>query len=689
MTTRAAEVAALLAEADPESRRRAAQRIGDLEGGEAVALLAGALGDGDWRVRKEAAAVASLVEPRAAVIDRLFEALHDRDNVGLRNAAVEALVALGREAVPRAASALLEADADARKLLVEVLAGIPDLEGTRVLARVLHDEDVNVRAAATEALGTAALAGEEARSLAVIALTASLGSTEPLRRLAALNALDRLEARLPWAVYEPLTSDPILRRYAISAAGRSREPAALAALAAAAGDASTPVAHDALVALVDCLSTEVDGGELREVARQSLLASPAALERIRAFARSNDRSRVRGAALVALGLLRILSDVPELVRGLAAGEVAERAELGIICFGEAAVGPLIAEGARASSSVRAATLMLVPWLVKRADDVTLLALRDALQAPASEVVIAALQALSIVGRGEDLAVVAPHATSDDPRIAMVASAALTNLAGRYASQARALAGTVAPDSRTAIIGCLLRGASAIPGSAEAAADIPFLRGALDHDDAHVRRAAVDALAAIGGPMAAVVIARALADEESEVVLAAVRALGRVGQADPLLALLEGVRDAVVVAAALRALGDASPDRAFEAAQPLLRSVDPLLASSAVEAIGQLRGERRDDGLFVALEHPDVHVVKSALVELSRDMSPRILARVALCLDHAAYEVRRFAAELLGGLNDPAAHAFVRARLARETDPGVREALTSALVHTARIARGAP
>jgi HEAT repeat protein len=694
MTTGATEVAALLAEADPEARRRAAQLICGLEGIEAIALLARALGDTDWRVRKEAAAAAPSVEPRGAVLDRLFEALHDRENVGLRNAAVEALVALGRDAVPSATLELAHADADARKLLVEVLGGVPDLEGTRALARALHDEDINVRATATEALGTAALAGEEARSLAVVALTTALSSKEPLRRLAALNALDRLEAELPWAVYEPLTNDPLLRRHAITAAGRSREPAAVAALANATGDAAAAVARDALVALVDCLSSEVSGGELHEIARRGIEASPSGLERIRGFARSNgdDDMRARGAAFVALGLLRVPSDVPELVRGLAGGEVAERAEQGLVWFGEEAVAALVAEAGGASPEVRAAALSLLPRLVRRADDATLDALRAALKASTADVVIASIQALSLVGRGQDLAFLAPHATSADPRIAVVASAALTSLAGRHVAEARALAETVAPDAKTAVVGCLLRGASARrgdAGTADVAADISFLRGALDHDDVHVRRAAVDALAAIGGSTAALVVARALADEERDVVLAAVRALGRMGQADPLLALLEGVREPVVVAAALRALGEASPDRAFEAARPLLRSEDPLLASSAVEAIGQLRGAHRDDGLFAALEHPHSDVVKSALVELSRDMSARTLARVGLCLDHPSYEVRRFGAELLGSQDDPSAHALVRARLDRETDPVVRDALTQALAFAPRSARGEP
>jgi HEAT repeat protein len=271
---------------------------------------------------------------------------------------------------------------------------------------------------------------------------------------------------------------------------------------------------------------------------------------------------------------------------------------------------------------------------------------------------------------------------------------MNSLAGRYPHEARMLARTIPADSPAAIVGCLLRGASASRSapifdsdrSRDDGSDITFLRAALDHNDVHVRRAAVDALASIGGPKAADAVARALADEARDVVLAAIRALGRIGISEPLLSLLEGTGDPAVTAAALRALGEANPNRAFDAAWGLLQNRDPLLASSAVETIGQLRGARRDDGLFIALEHPDPDVVKSALVELSRDMSPRTIARVGTCLDCASYEIRRFAAELLGSSDDPAAELLIRARLDRESDPVVREALNLALVP--RGARGA-
>jgi HEAT repeat protein len=189
---------------------------------------------------------------------------------------------------------------------------------------------------------------------------------------------------------------------------------------------------------------------------------------------------------------------------------------------------------------------------------------------------------------------------------------------------------------------------------------------------------VDALATVGDSHAADTVAFALADEEPEVALAAVRALGRLRRSEPLVALLGGAREPTTVAAALRALAEADADRALHAALPLVRSHDAGVASAAVEALGSLRGPARDDALFAALEHSDTEVVKLALSELGRALDARALTRVGMALDHHARDVRRLAAELLGQDGTAPAHALLRARLEREKDVSVRVAIASAL-----------
>jgi HEAT repeat protein len=208
----AQRVRAGLSDAEPEVRRRAAQDIPSLLAPESCELLLSALGDDDWRVRKEAASVATRVEPRTAVVYAVARALAERDNIGLRNAAVEALILIGPDAVPGAIDALGRLDADGRKLAVEVLSGSPTLAGMRTLALASRDVDVNVVVAAAEGLRHADLAGEEARELAITTLTSLLGNAHTAVRVAALDALRALDALVPWSSLEPLAVDPLLRR---------------------------------------------------------------------------------------------------------------------------------------------------------------------------------------------------------------------------------------------------------------------------------------------------------------------------------------------------------------------------------------------------------------------------------------------------------------------------------------------
>src|ERR1019366_8512607 len=74
-------------------------------------------------------------------------------------------------------------------LAAEVLGGVPDVRGTAALARALEDDDANVRVTAAEALGRAALAGEESRTLAIEALVAALSASDTFLKIAALDSL--------------------------------------------------------------------------------------------------------------------------------------------------------------------------------------------------------------------------------------------------------------------------------------------------------------------------------------------------------------------------------------------------------------------------------------------------------------------------------------------------------------------
>ena len=145
------DLARKLASSDPEERREAAVDLGRL-GREALPLLFKAIGDPDWRVRKTA--VEALVALGGeAVISGLIRCLSSHENAGMRNSSIEALVQLGAGAVEAVLAALNTPDADVRKFLVDTLGDIRDQRAAPALIASLDDEDENISVSAAEALG--------------------------------------------------------------------------------------------------------------------------------------------------------------------------------------------------------------------------------------------------------------------------------------------------------------------------------------------------------------------------------------------------------------------------------------------------------------------------------------------------------------------------------------------------------
>jgi HEAT repeat protein len=684
MSEAATAVRWLLQQAEPEARRIAVQQIAKVRGADAAELLLRALGDDDWRVRKEAAVVTPALELREEVVAALVAALEETVNIGLRNAAVEALVAIGPGAVSTTVEALSRLDADARKLAVEVLGGVADLRCTIALSHALDDDDANVRVAAAEALGSAALAGEESRGLATNSLVVALSTSDTFLKIAALESLARLEARLPWSVFEPYAADPLLRRYAIAAACGSREPQAVRALARATGDESPTIAREAIVALGEVVATGPEDAALLKVVRDTLRQTPAGRVNARRAALDAEDAAARNGALPLLGLLREADDVPLLV-GALGEDVGERADLGLRLFGPDAVGPLLAAAKGAKPSVRAAALKLAASLEGEPVAMVRRALRAALDDAQVEVVASAIETLGPIGDADDMRRIASFVGHGDERVAAATTNAVWALAARHVQAARSLLdeSLSAPDPLA--LACILLGAIASVQKLRDD-DLLVLERALTHDRPQVRRAAIDALAQTGGEAAADAVVFALADEEHDVQLAAVRALGRLGRAEPLIGVVADTRDPVLTAAALRALGEADPPRAVAAACSLVKHPDAAIACAAVEAIGQFTSARMptsvaagcEDALFSALDHTDAEVVKLALSLVGAQPGARSLARLGLCLDHVSWEVRRVTAELLGQDKGASAQALLRARYEREKDPIVRNAIAVAV-----------
>jgi HEAT repeat protein len=666
----------LFEQGEPEARRLAVKQLTKLGAEEVEPLLLRALGDADWRVRKEASELASELSPRRAVLSCLVRALGERDNVGLRNAVVEALVQVGSDAVAPVAEALAELDADGRKLAAEVLAGIADEAAIVVLTRALADPDLNVQAAAAEGLGSAGEAGHFAKTLAVTALTAALASRETLVKLAALDALTHLDAEVPWSVLESFVSDPVLRRYAVAAAARADDLHATRAVLDALDDPQRTIAREAVVALGERVLRESDGSALRGRLSDQLLGRDSVHRRVQSFLHPHEDCRTRRAALLLLPFFGDTSDVGVVVDALDDDDVASAAERALRGFGPEAVSALIVAARQsAPPQKRALALSLFPTVAPEPSAAMRETLRVSLEDASPDVVAASLRVLALTGEASDVKKAAALTTHDDSRVAGAAAAALATLAARFSDEARRIADPARAGTDWTIA-CIVLGAVA-ESHALYEAEVAFLQQAAAAPDARTRRAAVDALRHVTTDSSRDVLRLALADEELDVRMAAARALGAQEDTDALLLALDEAKSDAFRAVLYEALSACDPRAAAEAVRRAFVGSDRNAMLSALGAMPSLAEDHARELWALALEHSDPFVVRAALASADATV-PEVRLRLPTLIAHTASDVRLIACQVFGESATEEERALLRNRLASERDLTVREAIRSVL-----------
>lgn len=686
------EIEAALRAEDPERRRRGVQRIPDLSSPMRPRFLLLALGDDDWRVRKEAVAISLELGASEDLVRELVLALGPGDNVGLRNAAVETLAAFGGPAIVALGAALDSLDADGRKLAVEALGRAHDLSALPLLEQLASDADANVRVAVMDAI---AEVGGLSRESAMRVLMAGLLDAEVHVRLSSLGGLQRLKAVVPWERLEPLTLDPMLRASALALAARSSDARAAVSLSAALDDERRSLFAVAVTGLAEL----VQSGQVSVTALRERLAEmgPRARERLLEAAFSFEEDEAHRAALVVLAVAEEERAIDATLDAFLGERSSREAALALRIFGSRARSRILARIEEGSEDARAACVSLIVSLVPHeGDEAVTTALRAAIRDESPIVAGAALLALATLGEGDDLATVAALVASSHPRIATAAEAALASLAVRHPESARAFVRESMEDERAHTAAAVAIGASSSRLSGHLDRDLAFLDGVLSGPDTRARRAAVMAVGDIGAAAGLPLLLRALDDASRDVRLASISALGELRTSDgqpagtgPLLALLlRESEDREIVVAALGALGRTGDGEVASAIVPYVGSPSPAVAVAAVTALGRIDDMDGLPALLEAARSEEAEVVKAALLALDGSSHPAVVACFGKALEHERWDVRTLAADCLGPSGAAASVELIRARLSRETEPIVREALDRALDLACRASESA-
>lgn len=673
-----------LSSGDPEERRRAVAEIAAAPEADRPRLIVRALGDADWRVRKEAVGVAHTLTASRDVLDALVEVLRPGDNVGLRNAAVEALSSFGSLVVDALRRELPSLDADGRKLAAEALAGSGDVAALGVLETLLDDDDPNVRTAAIDAISVAGRADVD-RAMAL--LERCLVTDESLTVLAALEGLNGLGCGVAWAMLRPHLKDPMLHDAAVVAAGLSGHVDAAPYLVNALTQGRGHAFHAALAAMATYVTNE-------PAARRSARAAMSSLDevtrrRLIEQARKTDEEiEIQRSALIVVGVLGTPEAADIVIAALGDDRLAAEAEEALDMLGPAAILALARHARTGLPHERAACVTQLGQLAdERTRVIACQAIIDATEDGAPEVVRAALTALAQIGDEGTLGLAARWLVPDAaPPVRHAAATALGASAARNSEAARALSRQIAADSPGAAVPAVVIGALPTPVFGSVAEDVAFLAKAASNPSAVVRRAALESLARFGTAAAVEAVAFALTDEVPEVQLAAIRSLGKMrneaGRAPGVAHLLEvsgTFQDEALSVAAVEALGAAGEPGALEVLRKIAREGGAMRAVAAVEAIGRIDAPDRVDALIHALSHPEPEVVKAALKAVaSEEKDPRAAAHLAASLDHEAWDVRRLSAELLGRRADPQSKQLLRQRLIVEREPLVHAEIQRSL-----------
>ncbi|MGK2944505.1 MAG: HEAT repeat domain-containing protein [Desulfuromonadales bacterium] len=643
------------------------QGLRDLAYGDPLAgldLIFKMFGDCSWRVRKESIDLFLRMPSSRDLIGEIIELLHAEDNAGLRNAAVEILTRIGRDAVPMLLDQAGCGDHDVRKFIIDILGDIADPEAIPTLIRGLGDDDSNVRAAAAENLGKLKAAQ------AVPALLKAMQQPDLLLQFTILDALSRIASPVAMTELLPYKDEKLLRKALIDCLGKAGDASAISELVAALTDSMRNVREAAVLAL----------GEISvrypEQVKQQLAGcekGPVAVA-VSGYLDDECIDSLKRASIRILGWLAVVDAVEPLLRLLENESLQQEALAALVNLGDVNALALLRSWPDVDGN-RRASLAYVLGESRCLESLPLL--QQGLRDDDPQIVRMSAYALGKIGAAQMLPDLVACLQIHSSEVQEAASQALISLGHQFPKETfTALLPLMShkdPTQRMFAVKVLRE--------LNDPAVLDTLSLAVKDPAAEVRRVAVKVFERydVGEHLSTLLLS--LTDEDAEVRRTVVEVLGNRNSEDTVNGLQLALQDddIWVRSSAVRSLGRIAGERSRPFLERALSDPVGLVSIAALETLADLAGVEACPQMIAALNHPDEEVVTTALNLLTRYGSGNWISDHAEKLMNHPYwvvraQIARSAVEVLG----VSARTLLETRLAVESEEVVRQQLTDLL-----------
>ncbi len=648
-----AEIEKLLTDSVVEKRLQAARQLAQLDGF-AEALFLQALGDEDWRVRKEA--IGYFMQQANAVlkVEPIIDQLANPDNAGLRNAAIEILIGLGAQVAKILLQRMPAADAEVRKFIVDILGEITCPSCVPALLPYLHDEDENVRYAVVETLGK--LGSQDA----VNGLLDLLEEAEAGLQFTIFEALTAIGKGVPAAPLLPYAQSTLLRKSVLKCLGQLGDAAAIPVLLKGLSDPLRKNREVALLAfgrLIESLAEK----DCPEVDQQS----DQVLGRLFDYLQ-HDKLEFRRAACFVLSLFPDVQVVTRILPLLADEELREAVVSAVGLIPKAILVSLLE-----TTSLHDDNALYLIYLLGELGfpEISTLA-EEGLQSEDPQFRYASITTLGKLGMTSAVDVLGDGLADDISEIREAASLAL----GRVGEQEpRAVVKTVTPYLESSDAELRLLAVKTLGGLPTAQVE-NYLLQALKDVVPEIRCEALRGLSGYQSPRLLTGLSLALTDEVMDVRRLAAMAIGAFPplRSTPILLHALDDSDPWVRKEAIRALGEGPEDELVPIVQRALEDPVGLVVIATLENIQRLLPDAANEILLESLGHEDAEVVATAV---------RLLCAAGFSLqllEDERAQVRLLAVNELGHAFQPEYQVLFEERLPHEQDAQVRLAIEEVL-----------